>query len=119
MGEGVVACNQVLYNLSERDAEHLLQAVCERHKIAFVGYSPLGSGQFPEVGTWRGDVLAGIFGGNFLEGRPNQLLLDRVAAHAVLGCRQSLVGLRWCHQCSSEGSGHNGPACFLHWHPLG
>ena len=60
VGEGVVACNQVLYNLTERDAEHLLQAVCERHKIAFVGYSPLGSGQFPAPGTWRGDVLAGI-----------------------------------------------------------
>ncbi len=60
VGEGVVACNQVLYNLTERDAEHIVQPVCERHKIAFVGYSPLGSGQFPEPGTWRGDVLAGI-----------------------------------------------------------
>jgi diketogulonate reductase-like aldo/keto reductase len=59
-GEGVIACNQVLYNLSERDAEHITQPVCERHGIAFVGYSPLGSGQFPTVGSWRGDVLAGI-----------------------------------------------------------
>ena len=60
VGEGVIACNQVLYNLTERDAEHVLQPVCERHKIAFVGYSPLGSGQFPSPGSWRGDVLAGI-----------------------------------------------------------
>lgn len=60
VGEGVIACNQVLYNLAERDAEHVLQPVCERHKIAFVGYSPLGSGQFPSPGSWRGDVLAGI-----------------------------------------------------------
>jgi diketogulonate reductase-like aldo/keto reductase len=59
-GEGVIACNQVLYNLAERDAEHVLQPVCERHGIAFVGYSPLGSGQFPSAGSWRGDVLAGI-----------------------------------------------------------
>ena len=60
VGEGQVACNQVLYNLVERDAEHVLQSVCERHRIAFVGYSPLGSGQFPSLGSWRGDVLEGI-----------------------------------------------------------
>jgi diketogulonate reductase-like aldo/keto reductase len=59
-GEGVIACNQVLYNLTERDAEHVLQPVCERHGIAFVAYSPLGSGQFPRRGSWRGDVLEGI-----------------------------------------------------------
>ena len=59
-GEGVIACNQVLYNLSERDAEHVILPVCERHGMAFVGYSPLGSGQFPSPGSWRGDVLAGI-----------------------------------------------------------
>lgn len=59
-GEGAIACNQVLYNLQERDAEHLLQLFCERHHIAFVAYSPLGSGHFPEPGSWRGDVLRGI-----------------------------------------------------------
>ncbi|MCW5837237.1 MAG: aldo/keto reductase [Labilithrix sp.] len=59
-GDGVIACNQVLYNLQERDAEHLLQVFCERHRIAFVGYSPLGSGQFPRAGSFKGDALAGI-----------------------------------------------------------
>jgi diketogulonate reductase-like aldo/keto reductase len=59
-GEGVIACNQVLYNLTERDVEHVLQPVCERHGIALVAYSPLGSGQFPSRGSWRGDVLEGI-----------------------------------------------------------
>jgi diketogulonate reductase-like aldo/keto reductase len=59
-GEGVIACNQVLYNLMERDAEHLLQVFCERHKIALVAYTPLGAAQFPKPGSWRGDVLAGI-----------------------------------------------------------
>lgn len=68
-GAGVIACNQVLYNLSERDAEHVLQPVCERHNIAFVGYSPLGSGQFPSVGSWRGDVLAGIGAAHGVSGR--------------------------------------------------
>ncbi|MDB4944734.1 MAG: Oxidoreductase, aldo/keto reductase family [Labilithrix sp.] len=56
-GPGKVACNQVLYNLAERDAEHVLQSVCERHRIALVAYSPLGSGDFPRPGTARGDVL--------------------------------------------------------------
>jgi diketogulonate reductase-like aldo/keto reductase len=69
VGEGVIACNQVLYNLAERDAEHVIQPVCERHKIAFVGYSPLGSGQFPSLGSWRGDVLAGIGAAHGVSGR--------------------------------------------------
>ncbi len=60
VGEGVIACNQVLYHLEERDAEHVLMRFCERHHIAFVGYSPLGSGSFPRVGSWGGDVLAAV-----------------------------------------------------------
>jgi len=59
-GEGVIACNQILYNLAERDAEHVLFPVCERHKMAVVAYSPLGSGVFPAAGSWKGDVLGGI-----------------------------------------------------------
>lgn len=68
-GEGVIACNQVLYNLQERDAEHLLQVFCERHRIAFVGYSPLGSGQFPRPGSFKGDALAGIASGHGVTAR--------------------------------------------------
>lgn len=59
-GEGAIACNQVLYNLHERDPDHVLQVFCERHRIAFVGYSPLGSGQFPRPGGIEGDTLARI-----------------------------------------------------------
>lgn len=59
-GEGAIACNQVLYNLHERDPDHVLQVFCERHRIAFVGYSPLGSGQFPRAGGIEGDTLARI-----------------------------------------------------------
>jgi len=47
VGERAIACNQVLYHLGERDTEHVLQVFCERHEIAFVAYSPLGSGDFP------------------------------------------------------------------------
>ena len=47
VGERVIACNQVLYHLRERDAEHVLQVFCERQRIALVAYSPFGSGDFP------------------------------------------------------------------------
>lgn len=89
-GPGVVACNQVLYNLAERDAEHVIQPVCERHGIAFVGYSPLGSGHFPEAGTWRADVLAGIGAAHgvsaravalaFLARRPSAFVIPKSAS---------------------------------------
>ncbi len=57
VGEGQIACNQVLYHLGERDIEHVLLPFCERHRIAVVGYSPFGSGEFPEPGTWERSVL--------------------------------------------------------------
>jgi diketogulonate reductase-like aldo/keto reductase len=91
VGEGVIACNQVLYHLGERDAEHLVQPVCERHRIAFVGYSPLGSGQFPSPGSWRGDVLAGIAAAHgvsaravalaFLTRRPSAFVIPKSSRH--------------------------------------
>ncbi len=60
VGERKIACNQILYNLAERDAEHLLTYFCERKSIALVAYTPLGGAEFPIAGSWRGDVLAGI-----------------------------------------------------------
>ncbi len=88
-GEGAIACNQVLYNLLERDVEHVLQAFCERHRIALVAYSPLGSGQFPRAGSWRGDVLAGIAAAHgvspkavalrFLARRPGSFVIPKTA----------------------------------------
>lgn len=59
-GEGAMASNQVLYNLEERDAEHVLSRFCERHRIALVAYSPLGAGQFPRDGSYGRDVLRSI-----------------------------------------------------------
>lgn len=88
-GEGVIACNQVLYNLAERDVEHVLQPVCERHGIPLVGYSPLGSGSFPQRGSWRGDVLEGIAAAHgitahavalsFLTRRPSAFVIPKSA----------------------------------------
>ena len=48
VGPGKIACNQVLYHLDERAIEHRVLPWCERHGVALVGYSPLGSrGGFP------------------------------------------------------------------------
>ena len=57
---GRVACNQVLYHLAERAIEHAVLPVCTEQRIALVGYSPFGSGQFPSTRSGAGRVLAEI-----------------------------------------------------------
>ena len=48
VGPGKIACNQVLYHLGQRAVEHRVLPWCERHGVAVVAYSPLGSrGGFP------------------------------------------------------------------------
>jgi diketogulonate reductase-like aldo/keto reductase len=59
-GEGRIACNQVLYHLEERAIEHDVIPFCKRHRIAVVGYSPFGSGNFPSPSTQGGRVLQEI-----------------------------------------------------------
>lgn len=43
-GGSACAANQVRYNLSDRSIEAALQPWCERHGVAIMAYSPLGSG---------------------------------------------------------------------------
>lgn len=59
-GEGAIACNQVLYHLSERAIEHAVIPWCEEHKIAVVAYSPFGHDDFPASTSPGGRVLAEI-----------------------------------------------------------
>jgi diketogulonate reductase-like aldo/keto reductase len=59
-GEGRIACNQVLYHLGERAIEHAVLPWCERHRVALVAYSPLGSGNFPAPSSRGGAVLADV-----------------------------------------------------------
>ncbi|HYO52372.1 aldo/keto reductase [Archangium sp.] len=59
-GPGRMACNQVLYHLRERHIEHRVVPWCERHGVAVVGYSPFGSGDFPEPDSPDGRVLAEV-----------------------------------------------------------
>jgi diketogulonate reductase-like aldo/keto reductase len=55
-----LACNQVLYHLSDRAIElHLLQ-YCTEQGIAVVGYSPFGHGNFPSPRSSAGQVLEEI-----------------------------------------------------------
>jgi diketogulonate reductase-like aldo/keto reductase len=53
VGEGKIACNQVLYHLQERAIEHRLIPLCERHDITVVAYSPFGAGRFPHASASR------------------------------------------------------------------
>ena len=59
-GTAKIACNQVLYHLEERHADAGLIPLCEELGIAFVGYSPFGSGSFPSPQSRGGKVLAGV-----------------------------------------------------------
>lgn len=57
-GPGKIACNQVLYNLGQRDIEHKVVPWCEQHEVAVVGYTPFGT-RFPPAGA-GGQVLAAV-----------------------------------------------------------
>jgi diketogulonate reductase-like aldo/keto reductase len=59
-GEGRIACNQVLYNFTERAIEQRVLPWCETHGLAVVGYAPFGHGRFPGPHTPGGRVLAEI-----------------------------------------------------------
>lgn len=50
-----VFCDQVLYHLEERTAEHAVLPWCRKSKAALVAYCPVGAGRFPaDDGTLRG-----------------------------------------------------------------
>ncbi|MER2268863.1 aldo/keto reductase [Methylobacterium oxalidis] len=55
-----IACNQVLYHLRERSIEHAVIPWCAANGVALVGYSPFGSGDFPNPASLGGQVLARI-----------------------------------------------------------
>jgi len=55
-----IACNQVLYHLRERSPERHVLPYCREHRIALVGYSPFGSGDFPSPRSKGGRVLAEV-----------------------------------------------------------
>ncbi len=62
VGEGRIACNQILYHLAERRIEHRVMPFCERHDIPIVGYSPFGAGSFVSQRSAGHGVLVEIAG---------------------------------------------------------
>jgi diketogulonate reductase-like aldo/keto reductase len=72
-GPGRIAQNQVLYHLLERRIEHELIPFCEKERVAVVGYSPFGSGNFPSRNTAGGRVLDAV--ANAHDATPHQVAL--------------------------------------------
>lgn len=94
-GEGAIACNQVLYHVEERTIEHEVLPFCEAHGIALVGYSPYGSGRFPEDDSTLA-AIAEAHGATpyqvalaFLTRHPSTFTIPKAAnpAHAVENAR--------------------------------
>ena len=57
VGEGRLACNQVLYHLDQRAIEHAVLPWCADHGVSVVGYSPFGHDGFPDVRSRGWSVL--------------------------------------------------------------
>jgi diketogulonate reductase-like aldo/keto reductase len=55
-----VSCNQVMHHLAERSIEHAVAPYCHDQRIAVVGYSPFGSGDFPPESRLGTDVLGDV-----------------------------------------------------------
>jgi diketogulonate reductase-like aldo/keto reductase len=60
VGEGRIACNQVLYHLQERAIEHAVIPWCKKHGVAVVAYSPFGHNEFPDPRSQAGQMLQAI-----------------------------------------------------------
>jgi len=92
VGEGRIACNQVLYHLQERAIEHAVIPWCERHGVAVVAYSPFGHNEFPAPRSDAGLVLQQIAAAHgvsprqvalaFLTRRPALLAIPKASAAA-------------------------------------
>jgi len=81
-GPGRIACNQVLYHLNERAIEHAVMPWCEKNEVAVVGYSPFGSGGFPDSNTPGGRVLAEVAASH--DATPRQVALAFLARRSFV-----------------------------------
>ena len=89
-GAKTIACNKVLYHLEERGIEHAVIPWCEKNGVAVVGYSPFGSGSFPNPTSPGGRALAAIAAARgatprqialaFLVRRPSLFAIPKAAA---------------------------------------
>ena len=80
LGKHKLACNQVLYNLTERGIESEVLPWCAEHDVAVVAYSPFGStGGFPSPTSRGGKVLRDV--AKRLDKTPHQVALAFVTRH--------------------------------------
>jgi diketogulonate reductase-like aldo/keto reductase len=77
-----IACNQVLYHLSDREIEKRLIPYCEEREIDVVGYAPFGHGSFPSCQSHGGKVLAKI--AKLHNRTPRQVALNFLTRHPCL-----------------------------------
>jgi len=103
-GPGRIACDQVLYHLEERYADTGLVALCERLGVAFVAYSPFGSGSFPAESSAGGKVLSAIARAHrktarqvalaFLTRRPGTFAIPKASSVAHVEDNAGAAGLK-------------------------
>jgi len=79
IGDGRLACNQVLYHLRSRAIEHEVLPWCAAHGISVVGYSPFGHDAFPDTKSQGWPVLQSIASAHAATGR--QIALAFLARH--------------------------------------
>ncbi|HEX6259536.1 MAG TPA: aldo/keto reductase [Woeseiaceae bacterium] len=59
-GAARICCNQVMHHLAERSIEHAVVPYCRDQRIAVVGYSPFGKGDFPPKSRSGAQVLSDV-----------------------------------------------------------
>ena len=77
-----IACNQVLYHLNSRGLERKLLPYCKSRRIAVVGYSPFGHGNFPSPHSNKGRLLAEIAERHHKT--PHQIALNFIVNHVKI-----------------------------------
>jgi diketogulonate reductase-like aldo/keto reductase len=82
LGDVPLICNQVRYALDDRAIEADVIPYCAENNIAVVGYSPFGTGSFPEPGSVEHGILEGI--GLKHERTPRQVALRFLTREAHL-----------------------------------
>jgi len=79
VGKNKIVCNQVYYQVGERDVEHHVIPWCEKNNMAVVAYSPLGQGAFPSESSPKGKVLNDI--AEKRDATPRQVMLAFLLRH--------------------------------------
>lgn len=119
-----LASDQVLYNLKERGPESRLYPYCEKHDIAFVGYTPFGRGRFPrkeaepvgvlgKIADARGKTVRQVIL-NFLTRKPNAFAIPK--ASRVEHVEENAGALNW--QLTAEEAAAIDAAFPVHDGPL-